>query len=210
MGVEVARRRTTWSLGWMLTSSTGRENMKTKRLSLVAIATALGFCMGTAIISPEVALARHVAINKWDVRGHLEADNWTVLYSEEFGTDNWVKLTATLSADALGCARACTSAFIKSFGYQSYDIILGEISRKSPNLVGSFGSAMSKTAFGSLLVSAIRNGRVESRNLPGVRLDVGKVTYNRKECTRILGRDRCVPLPNSHQPYVRVKFLAGR
>jgi len=158
---------------------------------------------------PDVALARHVT-NKWDVRSNLESDNWTVLYSEEFGTDDWVKLTATLTADALGCAGGCTSAFIQSFGYQSYDTILRELQQKSPNLVNSFRSAIKKTDFGSLLASAIRNGRVESRNLPGVRLDVGKGTYNRQECERILGRDRCVPLPNSHQPYVRVKFLAGQ
>jgi hypothetical protein len=179
-----------------------------KKLALVAIATALGICMGTTL-SPETVLARHVT-NKWEVRRNLEANNWTVLYSEEFGTDDWVKLTATLSADALGCAGGCTSAFIKSFGYQSYNTILQEISRKSPNLVGSFGSAMSKTNFGSLLASAIRNERVESRNLPGVRLEIGKATYNRKECTKILGRDRCISLPNSHQPYIKVKFLAGQ
>lgn len=192
----------------MLPSSTGEKNMKNRRLALVAIATALGCYIGTAI-SPEAAFARHVT-NKWDVRRSLEADNWTVLYSEEFGTDDWLKLTATLTADAFGCAGGCTSSFVQSFGYQSYDTIQREIGRKSPGLVGSFRSAMSKTAFGSLLASAIRNGRVESRNLPGVRLSIGKATYNRRECTRIFGRDRCISLPNSHQPYVRVKFLAGQ
>lgn len=182
--------------------------MKIKKLTLLAITTALGFCMGTAV-RPEVALAYHDT-NKWEVRGNLEANNWTVLYSEEFGTDEWVKLTANLTADALGCAGGCTSAFITNFGYQSYTTIVQEVGRKSPNFVDSFSSAMSKTAFSSLLASAIRNGKVESRNLPGVRLELGKATYNRRECTKIFGKKKCIPLPNSHQPYVRVKFLAGQ
>ena len=83
--------------------------IKNKRLTLVAISTALGFWMGTAI-APEVALARiGIVSNEWRVRGNLEADNWTVLYAEKFSTDDWVKLTATLSADALGCSGGCTS-----------------------------------------------------------------------------------------------------
>ena len=183
--------------------------IKAKRLILIAIATALGFWMGTAIV-PEVALAKRTVIsNKWGVRGNLEADNWTVLYdAEEFSTDDWVKLTATLSADALGCSGGCTSAFVTSFGYQSYDKILQQLGQKSPNLVGSFSSVMSRTNFASLLASAIRNDRVESRNLPGVRLEVGNATYNRKECI-FVGRP-CRPVSNIHQPYARVKFLAGK
>ena len=182
--------------------------IKNKRLTLVAISTALGFWMGTAI-APEVALARiGIVSNEWRVRGNLEADNWTVLYAEEFSTDDWVKLTATLSADALGCSGGCTSAFVTSFGYQSYDKILQQLGQKSPNLVGSFSSVMSRTNFASLLASAIRNDRVESRNLPGVRLEVGNATYNRKECI-FVGRP-CRPVSNIHQPYARVKFLAGK
>ena len=182
--------------------------MKGKKLSLIAIMASLGFLMGTAIVSPDVVMARHVT-NKWEVRKGLE-DGWTVLYSEEFGTDDWAKLTVTLVADAAGCSGGCTSAFIKSFAYQSYESILREIAQKIPNLARSFGSAISKTNFGSLVASSLRNGNVQSRDLPGARIRVGKATYNRKECTRILGRDRCIPLPNSHQPYVQIKFLAGR
>lgn len=173
----------------------------------MAISTALGFWMGTAI-APEVALARiGIVSNEWRVRGNLEADNWTVLYAEEFSKDDWVKLTAALAADALGCSGGCTSAFVTSFGYQSYDKILQQLGQKSPNLVGSFSSVMSRTNFGSLLASTIRNNRVESRNLPGVRLEVGNATYNRKVCI-LVGRP-CRPL-NIYQPYARVKFLAGK
>lgn len=181
--------------------------MKDKKLTIVAIATALCFWMETAI-APEVALARiGIVSNEWRVRGNLEADNWTVLYAEKFSTDDWVKLTAALAADALGCSGGCTSAFVTSFGDRSYDTILQQLGQKSPNLVGSFSTAMSKTNFGSLLASAIRNDRVESRNLPGVRLEVGNATYNRKVCI-LVGRP-CRPL-NIYQPYVRVKFLAGK
>lgn len=182
--------------------------MKDKKLTIVAISTALGFWMGTAI-APEVALAKiGIVSNEWRVRGNLEVDNWTVLYAEEFSTDDWVKLTAALAADALGCSGGCTSAFVTSFGYQSYDKIIQQLGQKSPNLVGSFSTAMSKTNFGSLLASAIRNDRVESRNLPGVRLEVGNATYNRRACG--IPHTPCWFLPNSYQPYARVKFLAGK
>ena len=160
--------------------------IKNKRLTLVAIATALGFWMGTAIV-PEIALAQktYSSTDKLDVRGKLEADNWTVLYAEEFSKDDWVKLTAALAADALGCSGGCNSAFITSFGYQSYDTILRQLGQKSPNLVGSFSTTISKTNFGSLLASAIKNGRVESINLPGVRLEVGNATYSRNDKCRM-------------------------
>jgi hypothetical protein len=163
----------------------------------------LGVSLGVALNSGGV-LAEHVT-NKWDVRRGLEADNWTVIYSEEFGTDDWVQLTFALVADAYGCAGGCTSAFIQNFGYQSYNTIVQELGQKSPDLLNSFLSAMTKTDFGSLLASALKDGNVESRNLPGVRLELGSSAYNRKECEFGI----CVPLPNSHQPYIRVKFLAG-
>lgn len=167
----------------------------------------LGFTVGITVNSGE-ALAEHVT-NKSDVRKNLETNNWTVIYSEEFGTDDWVQLTLALTADAFGCSGGCTSAFIQGFGYQSYNTIVQELGRKSPDLVNSFRSAMTKTDFGSLLASALKNGRIESRNLPGVRFELGKATYNRKECKTIWGVRVCIPLPNSHQPYVRVKFLVG-
>ena len=185
--------------------------IKAKRLILIAIATALGFWMGTAIV-PEIALAQktYSSTDKLDVRGKLEADNWTVLYAEEFSKDDWVKLTAALAADALGCSGGCNSAFITSFGYQSYDTILRQLGQKSPNLVGSFSTTISKTNFGSLLASAIKNGRVESINLPGVRLEVGNATYSRNDKCPMYIKIRCPRLTKSYQPYARVKFLAGK
>jgi hypothetical protein len=173
------------------------------RSSLFLSSITLGFSVGIAMNAGGV-LAEHVT-NKWDVRRNLEADNWTVIYSEEFGTDDWAALTLALVADASGCAGGCTSAFIKNFGYQSYNTILQQLGQKSPDFVDSFVLAMTKTDFGSLLASALKNGRIESRNLPGVRLELGSSAYNRKECEFGI----CVPLPNSHQPWVRVKFLAG-
>lgn len=42
-------------------------------------------------------------------------------------------------------------------------------------------------------------------SIAGKTIAIGKETYNRAECTKLLfGKKKCIPTPNTHQPYIRI------
>jgi len=180
-----------------------------KRLLSVAAAFTVGVLpLTTTLIQPEPASAYHKT-NKWKRRKALKRGGWTVIYSEEFSQKDWFKLSSALAADYFGGSGAFTTAFVADFGERSYSTFLHNLQNKSPEAQRQIRKAFNQKNFTRLIHNALKTGRVQSKNLPGIRIKAGKDTYNRAECVSVFGNERCLPSPNTHQPYVAFKILKG-
>lgn len=179
---------------------------RNRSLAIASLALTLGLSpVVSSFIQPQEANAYH-RTNKRKVRKSIKKGGWSVVYSKEFTQGDWAKLTGALVLDYFGGYGSATSTFLYNFADKSYDKVLDNLDRQSPAIKRQFKKAVNAKTFMDLIAAAIKNGRVDTRNLPGVRVKIGKATYNRAECA--LGI--CVPTPNTHQPYVAFKILKGQ
>jgi hypothetical protein len=179
----------------------------TQSRSIIAKVIPLFFLAGvslTGIVAlPEKASAYHET-NRPDVERSLAEGGWIVAYSKEFSHDEYIKLSAALAGDALGGSGSVTSAYFANFARESLQRIISSAKAKAPQTA----EALARDLTLEKLLSAIRtsfNGKQVGLSVAGMRLEVGRATYNRRECLKVFGRKKCVSTPNTYQPYIRFK-----
>ena len=158
----------------------------------------------TGIIAlPEKASAYHET-NRPDVERSLAEGGWTVAYSKEFSHEEYLKLSAALAGDAVGGSGSVTGAYFANFARESLQRIISNAKAKAPQAASTLARDLSVEK----LLSAIRasfNGKQVGLSVAGMQLEVGRATYNRRECLKVFGRKKCVSTPNTYQPYIRFK-----
>jgi hypothetical protein len=171
--------------------------------TLVSVGVVSVMATAGVVTSPQSASAYHKT-NKWEVRGNLENDGWIVLYSKELSHTEEAKLAVALASDATVSSGGATTAFFGSFAEGSLQQIASEAKKKAPQIAQTLIQELTVKK----LLSAIRtsfNGRQVELSAAGIKLQAGRATYNRAECLKVFGRERCTSTPNTYQPYIRFK-----
>ena len=117
---------------------------------------------------------------------------------------NSLKLSAALAGDAVGGSGSVTSAYFANFARESLQRFISNVKAKAPQAA----STLERDLTMEKLLSAIRtsfNGKQVGLSVAGMQLEVGKATYNRRECWKVFGKNKCVSTPNTYQPYIRFK-----
>ena len=170
--------------------------------SLVSVAIVSILTLTSAVSMPSDADAYHKT-NKWERRANLE-NGWMVLYSKEISHAEMLKIAAAITADSTVSGGGATTAYFGNFASESLEKLLGEAKRKSPQIF----QVLKNNLTHSKLLSSIRssfNGRELGLNLAGLDIRVGRETYNRAECLKVFGREKCTSTPNTYEPYIRIK-----
>ena len=156
----------------------------------------------SSVISlPQSANAYHKT-NKSERKENLEK-GWTVFYSTELSHAEMLKIAGAIAADSTITAGSATTAYFRVFAVQSLEQLIQEARKKYPELADNF----QKELTAEKLLSSIRasfNGNEVKMSIAGKTIAIGKETYNRAECTRIFRKERCISMPNTHQPYIRI------
>ena len=158
----------------------------------------------TGIVASQESASAYHKTNKPEVQRDLENDGLIVIYSKEFSHAEYMKLAAVIAADVAVSKGGATTAYFESFAISSLEQIISNAAKKAPSIVGS----LRKDLTVNKLLSAIRasfNGKQVGLSVAGVRLEVGRATYNRAECLKMLGREKCTSTPNTYQPYIRFR-----
>ncbi len=143
--------------------------------------------------------------NKGEIRNNLTRGGWKVIYSKEFGGQEWTKLTACLAGDAFGGAGGCTSAFIKNFVRESYYKTLRGIQNEGVAARKSFRAVLTKKYFVKQMIAAVQGHNIGYPRMNSLEVQFGSATYNRAECLKPEFGGQCAKMPNSHQPYIRYR-----
>jgi hypothetical protein len=157
----------------------------------------------STVIAPSKANAYHDT-NKWERRANLE-NGWMVFYSQEISHVEMIKIAAAIAADSTFSGGSATTTYFGNFARESVVKLLSEAKSKASKQTFE---VLQSTLTPSKLLSAIRtsfNGKEVGLNLAGLDVRVGRETYNRAECLKVLGRKRCVSTPNTYEPYIRIK-----
>lgn len=156
----------------------------------------------SSVISlPQSANAYHKT-NKSERKANLE-QGWTVFYSTEISHREMLTIASAIASDSTITAGQATTAYFRSFALQSLEQIMQEVRTKYPALADNF----QKELTAEKLLSSIRasfNGNEVKMSIAGKTIAIGKETYNRAECSKFFGREKCISTPNTHQPYIRV------
>jgi hypothetical protein len=162
-----------------------------------------GVSVTSVIAAPESASAYHKT-NKWEVRQNLE-NGWITVYSKEFSHAEYMKLATAIAADVVGGSGSVTAAYFQDFAISSLQQVINQVGSKAPQVV----PALKRDLTLNKLLSAIKtsfNGRQVEMSVAGVNLQVGRATYNRAECLKIFGKEKCTSTPNTYQPYIRFRL----
>jgi hypothetical protein len=166
------------------------------------------------LLPPPNAFGYHVT-NKTEVRRGLsenDGGNWIVIYSKEFSHQEYLKLAAAILTDALTAeldAGAVTTAYFYDFALESLNKVLQESAEKAPSLADQIKKELTLNKVLRAVKASFKGGTVEL-SIGGVKFQVGNVSYNRAECTKVFGKKQCIPTPNTHQPYIRFKVLQSQ
>jgi hypothetical protein len=145
--------------------------------------------------------------NKQEVRSSLESDGWIVVYSKEFDHDEYMKFAAST-------ATGTVKVWLLDFAKESLRQLITNTARKSQPVSDQIRKNFTAESLVPALKQSFNGKQVELSPARGVRLQVGRATYNRAECARIPAptwRDprrtleKCVSTPNTYQPYVRFR-----
>ncbi|BBC26063.1 hypothetical protein [Pseudanabaena sp. ABRG5-3] len=154
------------------------------------------------VASPNDASAYHKT-NKWERRANLE-NGWVVFYSKEISHAEELKIAAALIADATVSGGGATAAYFANFASESLSQLLSEARKKSPQTFQAFKNNLTHKKLLSSIRTSFRSGEIKM-NIAGLTVAVGKETYNRAECLKVFGKERCTSTPNTFQPYIRIK-----
>ena len=114
--------------------------------------------------------------NKSDVRQSLEKNGWTVIYSKEFSHEEYLKLTAAIVADATVSSGSATYTYFSDFARQSLQQVLGEASRRQPDIYSQLVQSLTIDRILSGIKGSF-NGRQISWSLAGIEFQIGRATY---------------------------------
>jgi hypothetical protein len=135
--------------------------------------------------------------NKWEIRHNLEKDGWWVAYGKEIGYQEYYAfynaVVASVASENPGPAMAYLQALIE----ESVRVL-------AKNAGQRFGTELQQLAQKQLVAAmkdAMVNGRIRTLNITGAQIQLGMATYNRSESG--------VPLPNTFQPYLRMRLTTG-
>lgn len=150
---------------------------------------------------PQSANAFHET-NKFERRGNLE-NGWVVFYSKELSHEEMLKIGGAIAADSTVTGGSATATYFADFARQSLTQLIQEARKKSPALANNLQNGLTVEKLLSSIKSSF-NGNEVKMSIGGQTIAIGKETYNRRECTKILSKKRCISMPNTHQPYIRV------
>ncbi|MBD2606688.1 hypothetical protein H6G81_19655 [Scytonema hofmannii FACHB-248] len=154
------------------------------------------------VASPNSASAYHKT-NKWERRGNLE-NGWTVFYSKEISHEEELKIAGVIALDATVSGGGATATYFSNFARESLAQLSREASKKSP----AVAQTLQRELTVQKLLSSIRasfSGNEVNMRIAGLSIAVGKETYNRAECLKVFGKPRCTSMPNTYQPYIRIR-----
>ncbi len=181
---------------------------KTRLSTIVLYLALLGSTPVGALIFSESALAYHKT-NRPGIESGLrdnDGGNWIVIYSKELSQREEAKLAICIAADATVSAGSCTSSYFQNFASESLQKLLEEASKKAPSIVNEIRRELTLNKILGAIKASF-NGKQVSLSIAGMEFQVGRATYNRAECLKVFGKERCSPTPNTYQPYVRFRVV---
>ena len=110
------------------------------------------------------------------MRQSLEKNGWTVIYSKEFSHEEYLKLTAAIVADATVSSGSATYTYFSDFARQSLQQVLGEASRRQPDIYSQLVQSLTIDRILSGIKGSF-NGRQISWSLAGIEFQIGRATY---------------------------------
>lgn len=177
-----------------------------KKQVLMGLALTALSCASVASLEVQPASAYHQT-NKQEVRSSLESDGWIVVYSKEFDHDEYMKFAAST-------ATGTVKVWMLDFAKESLRQLITGTARKSRPISDQIQKNLTAESLVPALQQSFNGKQVELSPARGVRLQVGRATYNRAECARIPAPtwknprrtlEKCVSTPNTYQPYVRFR-----
>ncbi|MBD1808346.1 hypothetical protein H6F98_23240 [Microcoleus sp. FACHB-SPT15] len=161
-----------------------------------------GVSLTGVVVSPDSASAYHQT-NRPQVEESLRTGGWTVVFAKEFSHDEYLKLSAAIASDVLASYGGATSTYFLSFARDSYRQVINEATAKAPEIARQLDRELTVDKLLSGIQASF-NGRQIELSVAGIRLQIGRATYNRAECTETyIAGVRCVKMPNTYQPYIR-------
>lgn len=136
--------------------------------------------------------------NKWDIRHNLERDGWWVAYGKEIGYKEYQEFGEAVAASVAAENPAPAMAYLKALVAESVAVLARNAGREFGTKVRDVAERELVSAF----YDAVKNGRVRTIKLAGLEVQLGMATYNREETG--------VPLPNTFQPYMRMRLVIDR
>lgn len=160
----------------------------------------------TGIVASQESASAYHKTNKPEVQRDLEDDGLTVIYSKEFSHAEYVKLAAAIAADAAVSKGGATTAYFESFAISSLQQIISDAAKKSPAIAEDLRKNLTvKKILSGIQASLSFNGRQVEVSAGGIKLQVGRATYNRAECLKVFKKEKCTSTPNTYQPYIRFR-----
>ncbi len=158
----------------------------------------------SSVISlPQSANAYHET-NKFERRENLE-NGWIVFYSKELSHAEMLKIAAAIAADSTVTGGSATATYFTNFAQESLAQLIQEARKKSPELANNLQQELTTEKLLSSIRASFNRNEVTMR-IAGKTIAIGKETYNRAECTKLFfGKKKCISMPNTHQPYIRIK-----
>lgn len=132
--------------------------------------------------------------NKSDVRRDLEKDGWWVAYGKEVGYEEYYVFVQAIEASVASRNPGPAMAYLQY-------LIEESVRTLATNVGSEYGArirAMAQQQIVAAIYDAMKYGRITTLQLEGIDLQLGMATYNRSESG--------VPLPNTFQPYLRVRL----
>jgi len=139
--------------------------------------------------------------NKWNERGDLEKDGWTVVYLKEMDMKQYKDLGTAGVTDVFVGGGSQTLNFFINYAQESYTLLLTGISEKGSKTI----SDTVQKDFSPENLLSLLDKKGGSLSISGIDLDVGIAEYSRAECNPF----GCVPMIPSYQPYIRYKLGIG-
>jgi hypothetical protein len=174
-----------------------------KFLGTLATVGVVSVIATTAVVAlPSSASAYHKT-NKWERRANLE-NAWIVLYSKEISHEEELKIAAAIASDATVTRGGATYAYFLNFARESLAQLSKEAAKKSPAIAQTLQQNLTVEKLLQAIRTSFRSSEIRM-NIAGLTIAVGKETYNRAECLKVFGKERCTPTPNTYQPYIRIK-----
>lgn len=136
--------------------------------------------------------------NKWEIRHNLEKGGWWVAYGKEVGYEEYYEFYQAVAASVATDNPGPAIAYLTALLAESAEVLV----RNAGKEFGGRVQDLAKQEIVAAMHDAIKNGKVKTLQLRGIEFQIGMATYNRSESS--------VPLPNTFQPYMRMRLTIDR
>jgi hypothetical protein len=135
--------------------------------------------------------------NRPEVHRSLEEGGWWVAYGKDIGGQQYVEFTAAIAASVAAHNPEPAMGYLTALIDQS----IATLEKNAGKEFGNQLLRLAKQQIVDAISNALSGGRPRTIRLAGIDVQAGVATINHKESG--------IPLPNSFEPYIRVRLRTG-